>query len=99
MRSAKLAGSSMVKPETRSEVSNNSWVIDLTVRSFSPSVSTFFFSSLMMGDLGEISKVFLEAMYELMEVSRRACAFMIRSILADQPNWPVRIAQGDPMSL
>ncbi len=40
----------------------------------------------MIGDLGEISKVFFEDMYELMEVSRRAWAFMIRSMLADQPN-------------
>ncbi len=29
-----------------------------------------------------------------MEVSRRAWAFMMRSMLADQPNWPVRMAQG-----
>ena len=52
MRSAKPAGSSMVKPETRREVSKRSWVMDLTVRSFSPSASTFFLSSLMIGDSG-----------------------------------------------
>ena len=30
-----------------------------------------------------------------MDESRRACAFMMRSMLADQPNWPVTRTQGE----
>ena len=29
--------------------------------------------------------VFFDTMYELIELSRRACAFMMRSMFADQP--------------
>ena len=31
------------------------------------------------------SIVFFDTMYELIELSRRACAFMMRSMFADQP--------------
>merc|ERR1712054_40695 len=49
----------------------------------------------MMGCLGLISMVFLEAMEPDMELSLRAWAFMIRSMLADQPYSPVTRQHGE----
>merc|ERR1712146_487704 len=49
----------------------------------------------MMECSGLISMVFLEAMYPDMELSLRACAFMIRSMLADQPYSPVTRQHGE----
>ena len=43
---------------------------------------------------GLISRVFLEDIYEDMEVSRRAWAFMMRSMLALHPYSPVTSTQG-----
>merc|ERR1712137_298720 len=45
--------------------------------------------------LGFTSMVFLETMYEVMELSRRACAFIIRSMLADQPYSEVVSTHGE----
>ncbi|KAH3682507.1 hypothetical protein WICPIJ_006537 [Wickerhamomyces pijperi] len=59
---AKEVGSSKVKPEVNKAVSYNKVVKSLTVLSWAPEASTFFFNSLMIGDFGEISKIFLEAM-------------------------------------
>merc|ERR1711972_258495 len=59
------------------------------------SADAFFFSSDMIECLGFTSMVFLETMWEVMELSRRACAFMIRSMLADQPYSDVVSTQGE----
>jgi hypothetical protein len=48
----------------------------------------------MMAFSGLISSVFLEVMYAAMLLSRSACAFMMRSMLADQPYSPVTSTQG-----
>lgn len=45
--------------------------------------------------VGLTSMVFLDVMYEDVEESRRACAFMMRSMLADQPYSPVTRTQGE----
>merc|ERR1719311_486645 len=47
--------------------------------------AAFFFNSVMIECLGLTSMVFFETMYEVMELSLKACAFMIRSMFADQP--------------
>ena len=44
---------------------------------------------------GLISSVFLDVMYALMLLSRSACAFMMRSMLADQPYSPVTSTHGE----
>jgi len=49
----------------------------------------------IMGLLGLISRVFLLVMYAAMLLSRRACAFMMRSMLALQPYSPVTSTQGE----
>eukprot|EP01139_Manchomonas_bermudensis_P009442 Amastigsp_a339221_3201.p4 type:complete len:109 gc:universal Amastigsp_a339221_3201:289-615(+) len=49
----------------------------------------------MMGEKGLISRVFLETMYEDIDESRRAWAFMRRSMLAVQPCLPVTRQQGE----
>jgi hypothetical protein len=41
------------------------------------------------------SIVFLDTMYEVMELSRKAWAFMMRSMLADQPYSEVVNTQGE----
>merc|ERR1712182_61567 len=45
--------------------------------------------------MGLTSMVFLEDMYPDMELSLRAWAFMMRSMLADQPYSPVTRQQGE----
>merc|ERR1712038_1962665 len=45
--------------------------------------------------VGLISMVFLEVMQALCVLSRRACAFIIRSMLADQPYSPVTRQHGE----
>merc|ERR1712019_301781 len=84
MRPANWVGSSRLKPDVRREVSNKSQIKSLTVLS-DLSAAAFFLSSVMMECFGLISIVFLDTMYEVMELSRKACAFMMRSMLADQP--------------
>jgi len=59
------------------------------------SAAAFFFNSVMMECLGFTSMVFLETMYEVMELSLKACAFMMRSMLADQPYSEVVRTQGE----
>merc|ERR1719305_441805 len=49
----------------------------------------------MIECFGLTSMVFLETMYEVMELSRRACAFMMRSMLADQPYSDVVRTHGE----
>jgi hypothetical protein len=65
-----------VNPEVKRAVSNKR-VAMLATALEAPSSSAFSFKALTMGDLGEISKVFLEAMYELIEVSM---------LVLDEPN-------------
>merc|ERR1719231_2101245 len=97
MRPAKVAGSSSVKPEVRSEVSKSRWTRSLTV--LSPlSAAAFALSSFMIECFGLISMVFLEAMYDDIELSRSAWARMMRSMLAVQPYSPVTRTQGDSVT-
>merc|ERR1719433_396207 len=83
-----------LKPEVSREVSNSSQIRSLTVLS-DLSAAAFFFSSVMMECLGLTSMVFLDTMYEVMELSRRAWAFMMRSMFADQPYSEVVRTQGE----
>merc|ERR1719326_138828 len=94
MRPANCVGSSRLKPEVRREVSKRSQMRSFTVLS-DLSAEAFFFSSVMMECLGFTSMVFLETMYEVMELSRSACAFMIRSMFADQPYSEVVSTHGE----
>merc|ERR1712063_52951 len=94
MRPANCVGSSKLKPEVSNEVSNNSQIKSFTVLS-DLSAAAFFLSSDMMECFGLISMVFLDTMYEVMELSRIACAFMIRSIFADQPYSDVVNTHGE----
>merc|ERR1739846_282023 len=94
MRPANCVGSSRVKPEVNKEVSKSSQIKSFTVLS-DLSAAAFFFNSVMMECFGFTSIVFLDTMYEVMLLSRRACAFMIRSMLADQPYSEVVRTQGE----
>ncbi|TYZ63420.1 hypothetical protein PybrP1_008369 [[Pythium] brassicae (nom. inval.)] len=49
----------------------------------------------MIGWSGLISIVFFEDMYDDVLLSRSACAFMMRSMFADQPYSPVTSTHGD----
>merc|ERR1712087_138456 len=94
MRPADCVGSSRLNPEVNKDVSNRSQIRSLTVLSDS-SAAAFFLSSDMIECFGFTSIVFFETMYEVMELSRSACAFMMRSILADQPYSEVVSTQGE----
>merc|ERR1711907_132658 len=94
MRPANCVGSSRLKPEVSKEVSKRSQIKSLTVLS-DLSAAAFFFNSDMMECFGLTSIVFLETMYEVMELSRKAWAFMIRSMFADQPYSEVVRTQGE----
>merc|ERR1712039_918108 len=94
MRPANWVGSSRLKPEVSREVSNRSQIKSFTVLS-DLSAAAFFFSSVMMECFGLISIVFFDTMYEVMELSRKACAFMMRSMFADQPYSDVVSTQGE----
>mmetsp|Transcript_7846 Transcript_7846/g.19566 ORF Transcript_7846/g.19566 Transcript_7846/m.19566 type:complete len:210 (+) Transcript_7846:436-1065(+) len=94
MRPAKVLGSSREKPEDSSAVSNSSMTRSFTVLSLL-SASERFLSSPMIALVGLISSVFLEVMYAAMELSRSACAFMMRSMLALHPYSPVTSTQGE----
>merc|ERR1711970_802477 len=59
------------------------------------SAEAFFFSSDMIECFGFTSIVFLDTMYDVMELSLKACAFMIRSMFADQPYSEVVSTQGE----
>merc|ERR1712050_459027 len=93
IRPANWVGSSKLKPDVSRDVSNRSQMRSFTVLS-DLSAAAFFLSSAMIECLGLISIVFFETMYDVMELSRRACAFMIRSIFADQPYSDVVSTQG-----
>merc|ERR1711883_19552 len=94
MRPANCVGSSNEKPDVSSDVSNRSQIKSFTVLS-DLSADAFFFNSVMMECLGLISIVFFETMYEVMELSRKACAFMMRSMFADHPYSEVVSTQGE----
>merc|ERR1719488_445987 len=91
---ANCVGSSRLKPDVRREVSNNNQIKSLTVLS-DLSAAAFFFSSVIIECLGLISIVFLDTMYDVIELSRKACAFMMRSMFADQPYSEVVRTQGE----
>merc|ERR1711957_808897 len=94
MRPANCVGSSKLKPEVNKDVSKSNQIRSFTVLS-DLSAAAFFLSSVMMECLGLISMVFLETMYEVMELSRKACAFMMRSMFADHPYSDVVRTQGE----
>mmetsp|Transcript_41895 Transcript_41895/g.108461 ORF Transcript_41895/g.108461 Transcript_41895/m.108461 type:complete len:233 (+) Transcript_41895:207-905(+) len=94
MRPAKVLGSSSEKPLASRAVSNSSRTRSFTVLSLL-SASARLRSSPMMALSGLISSVFLLLMYALMELSRSACAFMMRSMLALQPYSPVTSTHGE----
>merc|ERR1719456_649578 len=94
IRPANCVGSSKLKPEVSKDVSNSNQIRSFTVLS-DLSAAAFFFSSVMIECLGLISMVFLETMYDVMELSRKACAFMILSMFADQPYSEVVSTQGE----
>merc|ERR1719408_404657 len=94
MRPANCVGSSRLKPDVNREVSNKSQIRSFTVLS-DLSAAAFFRSSVMMECLGFTSMVFFDTMYEVMELSRKAWAFMIRSMFADQPYSEVVRTQGE----
>merc|ERR1712086_1121478 len=94
MRPANCVGSSRLNPEVSRAVSNRSQIKSFTVLS-DLSADAFFFNSVMMECFGLISMVFLDTMYEVMELSRKACAFMIRSMFADQPYSDVVSTHGE----
>merc|ERR1712072_82830 len=94
MRPANCVGSSSENPEVSSDVSNNNQIKSFTVLS-DLSADAFFFNSDMIEWFGFTSMVFFDTMYELIELSRRACAFMMRSMFADQPCSDVTSTTGD----
>mmetsp|Transcript_9693 Transcript_9693/g.25779 ORF Transcript_9693/g.25779 Transcript_9693/m.25779 type:complete len:205 (-) Transcript_9693:664-1278(-) len=94
IRPANCVGSSKLKPEVNNEVSKSNQIKSFTVLS-DLSAEAFFFSSDMMACFGLTSMVFLETMYEVMELSRKAWAFMMRSMFADQPYSEVVSTQGE----
>merc|ERR1711871_1937242 len=94
MQLAKAYNSSSIKPEMSKLVSNISMVRSLTVLSFlSPSAR--FLSSTMIELSGLTSIVFLDDMYDDADESRRAWAFMMRSMPAVQPYSPVTRQHGE----
>merc|ERR1719321_1694588 len=94
MRPANCVGSSRLKPDVSKEVSKSSQIKSLTVLSDLSAVALFF-SSVMMECFGLISMVFFDTMYDVIELSRRACAFMMRSMFADQPYSDVVRTHGE----
>merc|ERR1712166_20803 len=94
IRFAKTVGSSNEKPEVNKLVSYNNQTKSLTVLS-DLSTSAFSLNDLMIGCPGLTSNVFLDDMYEPMEESRKACAFIIRSMLAVHPYSPVTSTHGE----
>merc|ERR1712151_768090 len=94
MRPANCVGSSRLKPDVNREVSNNSQMRSFTVLS-DLSAAAFFRSSVMIECLGFTSIVFFDTMYEVMLLSRRAWAFIMRSMFADQPYSEVVSTQGE----
>jgi len=81
MRPANCVGSLKLKPDVRRDVSKRSQIKSFTVLS-DLSADAFFYNSVMMECW--ISLGFLETIREVIEMSRGACAFMMRSMLANQ---------------
>merc|ERR1712066_602625 len=94
MRPANCVGSSRLKPDVSKDVSKSNQIKSFTVLS-DLSAAAFFFSSVMIECFGFTSIVFFDTMYDVIELSRKACAFMIRSMLADQPYSEVVSTQGE----
>merc|ERR1712066_416467 len=94
MRPANWVGSSRLKPEVSKDVSNSNQIKSFTVLS-DLSADAFFLSSVMIECLGFTSMVFLDTMYDVIELSLSACAFMMRSMFADQPYSDVVKTQGE----
>merc|ERR1712137_596561 len=84
IRPANCVGSSKLNPDVNKDVSNNGQMRSLTVLS-DLSAAAFFLSSVMVECFGLTSIVFFDTMYEVMELSLKAWAFIIRSMFADQP--------------
>ena len=89
---ANAAGSSMAKPELSSAASKRSSAVAAAAET-SPA-ATRALRSKITGDLGLISIVFLPFMYSCARLSPMACAFMMRSMFADQPNLDVTRMHG-----
>merc|ERR1712051_883202 len=94
MRPANCVGSSKLKPDVSKDVSKSSQIKSFTVLS-DLSAAAFFFNSVMMECLGFTSIVFFDTMYEVMLLSRKAWAFMMRSMFADQPYSEAVSTQGE----
>merc|ERR1719181_2372392 len=94
IRPANCVGSSRLKPEVSNDVSKRSQMRSLTVLS-DLSADAFFLSSDIIECLGFTSIVFFDTMYEVMELTRSACAFMMRSMLADHPYSDVTSTHGE----
>merc|ERR1712032_1162285 len=94
MRPANCVGSSRLKPDVSKDVSKSNQIRSLTVLS-DLSAAAFFLNSVMIECLGFTSMVFLETMYDVMELSRIAWAFMMRSMFADQPYSDVVNTHGE----
>merc|ERR1719272_1609258 len=94
IRPANCVGSSRLKPEVSKDVSKSNQIKSFTVLS-DLSADAFFFSSVMIECFGLISIVFFDTMYDVIELSRKACAFMMRSMFADQPYSEVVRTQGE----
>merc|ERR1712242_570864 len=94
IRPANCVGSSRLKPEVSRDVSKRSQIKSFTVLS-DLSAAAFFLSSVMIECLGLTSMVFLETMYEVIELSLKAWAFIMRYLFADQPYSEVVRTQGE----
>merc|ERR1712173_274751 len=95
MREEKEAGFSRLKPEVRRAVSYRRNTRSFAAES-AESAENRSLRAFTMACLGLSSMVFLAIMYWLIVLSRRACARIILSMLALQPNSPVTREQGDP---
>merc|ERR1712025_838244 len=94
MRPANCVGSSKLKPDVNNEVSNNSQIKSFTVLS-DLSAAAFLRNSVIMECFGFTSMVFFDTMYEVIELSRMAWAFMMRSMFADHPYSEVVSTHGE----
>jgi len=91
---AKVLASSRVNPDVNNEVSNNNQIKSLTVLSLW-SCSAFFLNSYTIGFYGLISIVCFDTMYDVIDESLKAYAFMILSMFAVHPYSPVTNTHGD----
>merc|ERR1719188_2417961 len=94
MRPANCVGSSRLKPEVSSDVSKRSQIKSLTVLS-DLSAAAFLRNSVMIECFGLTSIVFFDTMYDVIELSLNACAFIMRSMFADQPYSDVVRTHGE----